>query len=165
MRQFHGIDANALGEQRQVGAVLLRPLEPADRPEWDRLWSAYLEFYRTSLPKAQFDLTFARYLDPAEPMNAFLAIEGGRPRGLVHVIFHHSGWMEGPTCYLQDLFVDHDARGTHLGRALIEHVYHVVKSAGGQRVYWLTHESNEVARRLYDRLADNPGFIQYVRKL
>ena len=29
------------------------------------------------------------------------------------------------------------------------------------RVYWQTHESNAVARRLYDRVAENSGFIVY----
>ncbi|HEY9359996.1 MAG TPA: GNAT family N-acetyltransferase, partial [Xanthobacteraceae bacterium] len=32
------------------------------------------------------------------------------------------------------------------------------------RVYWLTQESNAVARALYDKLAERSGFIQY-RKL
>jgi hypothetical protein len=33
--------------------------------------------------------------------------------------------------------------------------------AGANPPYWLTHETNAVARRLYDRLATNLGFIQY----
>ena len=28
-------------------------------------------------------------------------------------------------------------------------------------VYWLTHETNTTARALYDKLANNAGFIQY----
>jgi hypothetical protein len=39
------------------------------------------------------------------------------------------------------------------------------RAAGASRVYWLTHESNAVARSLYDTLADRPGFIQYRRIL
>jgi hypothetical protein len=28
-------------------------------------------------------------------------------------------------------------------------------------VYWNTHESNSTARRLYDKVAENRGFIRY----
>ena len=52
-----------------------------------------------------------------------------------------------------------------MGRALIEHVYDVVKAAGGKRVYWLTHETNTTARNLYKRLAEEPGFVEYTKAL
>jgi hypothetical protein len=32
-------------------------------------------------------------------------------------------------------------------------------------VYWHTHEGNATARRLYDAVAENRGFIQYVLPL
>ena len=35
---------------------------------------------------------------------------------------------------------------------------------GAERVYWLTHESNDTARVLYDSVAQNTGFIQYNRR-
>jgi len=36
---------------------------------------------------------------------------------------------------------------------------------GLQRVYWQTHESNATGRRLYDRVAENEGFIVYSHTL
>jgi GNAT superfamily N-acetyltransferase len=48
------------------------------------------------------------------------------------------------------------------GRKLIEAVAAAAHAAGANAPYWLTHESNTVARRLYDRLAKNHGFLQYV---
>jgi len=33
------------------------------------------------------------------------------------------------------------------------------------RVYWHTQSSNETARRLYDQIAENRGFIQYLIQL
>jgi GNAT superfamily N-acetyltransferase len=98
-------------------------------------------------------------------MFAYLAERDGTARGLVHIILHRSGWLDHPTCYLQDLFVDPGERGTGMGHALIEHVYDVIRAAGGKKVYWLTHESNATARQLYDRVATNAGFIQYVKSL
>jgi len=57
--------------------------------------------------------------------------------------------------------VDPAARGTGCGRLLIEAVAESARKAGANSPYWLTHQSNAVARRLYDRLGRNQGFIQY----
>jgi GNAT superfamily N-acetyltransferase len=160
-----GLDAAAFNRAGGKGAVRVRPLAPTDRARWNELWTGYLAFYKTTLPQAQYDLTFTRYLDPTEPMYAYLAEHKGRAMGLVHIILHRSGWMNGPTCYLQDLFVEPSERGTGMGRALIEHVYDVVKAAGGTRVYWLTQEGNTTARKLYDRIAEAPGFVEYTKSL
>ena len=165
MQPLYGLAARAFEASGKYNAVTVRPLAATDRRDWDRLWKGYLDFYETTLPPAQYDLTFKRFLDPAEPMFAYLALHDGKAKGLVHIILHRHGWREGPTCYLQDLYVDRDTRGTGMGRALIEHVYHVTKAAGGGRVYWMTHETNTTARQLYDRIAEKTGFIQYARSV
>jgi GNAT superfamily N-acetyltransferase len=109
-------------------------------------------------------VTFERMLDPDEPCWAALAEVDGKPVGLVHVILHRSTWTVGNYAYLQDLFVSDEVRGKGVGRALIEYVYDRAKEAGASRVYWLTHETNTDAMKLYDRIADRSGFVQY-RKL
>ena len=53
------------------------------------------------------------------------------------------------------------ARGGGIGRQLIEHVYDTAWEAGCARVHWLTHETNHDAMRLYDRIAERSGFVQY----
>jgi GNAT superfamily N-acetyltransferase len=94
-------------------------------------------------------------------MHGAFAVDGPRPVGIVHYIEHRSCWTIGNYCYLQDLFVDGSVRGRGAGRALIEHVYAHAKALGCSRVHWLTQESNHDARKLYDRIADRSGFIQY----
>jgi len=84
---------------------------------------------------------------------------------MVHWIFHRSCWTDGDYCYLQDLFVAEQARGSGVGRGLIEHVYAQASQAGAARVHWLTHESNAIAMQLYDRIAERPGLVQYRKKL
>jgi GNAT superfamily N-acetyltransferase len=145
---------------------IVRPLEPSDQAQWAPLFEAYLRFYETVLPKEQYDLTWSRFLDPAEPMHALGAFEAdGRMAGLVHVIFHRSCWLPEVTCYLQDLYVDATQRGKGTGEALIEAVADLARTHKAGRLYWLTHESNATARRLYDRVAQNAGFIQYRKPL
>ena len=105
--------------------------------------------------------TWERFFDPAEPVHALVAARGAELVGLVHYLFHRSTIMIAPTCYLQDLFTRAQERGRGVGRALIEAVYARAREAGTGRVYWLTHETNQVARRLYDSLAERSGFIVY----
>jgi len=52
-------------------------------------------------------------------------------------------------------------RGSGIGRKLIEHVYAEASRQGCARVYWLTHETNATAIRLYDHVAERSGFVQY----
>ena len=144
--------------------LTIRELTPADRAEWEPLWRGYQIFYKTDIPAGTTDVTWARFHDPVEPMNVFGAFQDGRIIGIVHTIMHRSCWTIDNYCYLQDLFVDPTVRGTGAGRALIEAVYDFAKAKGASRVHWLTHETNDQAMLLYDRIADKSGFIQY-RKL
>ena len=141
--------------------IEIRPLRHDERADWEPLWTGYLEFYKTSVPRQTYDATWARLHDPAEPMWALGATVDGTLLGIVHYLYHRSCWTVGDYCYLQDLFVADSARKRGLGRALIEAVYEKARVAGASRVYWNTHETNTTARALYDTLADRPGFIQY----
>jgi GNAT superfamily N-acetyltransferase len=146
-------------------SIAVRPLEADDREQWEPLWAGYLAFYKTVVPPEVTDTTWRRLHDPSEPMHVLGAFLDERLIGIVHYLFHRSTWTTGDYCYLQDLFTADDARGLGAGTALIEAVYEEARAAGASRVYWLTHESNAVARSLYDTLADRPGFIQYRRIL
>jgi len=144
----------------------IRMLEAGDRAAWAPLWQGYLDFYKVSLPAEVTQTTWRRLNDPAEPMHALGAFdEDGRLLGIAHYIFHRSTWSPTSYCYLNDLFTVPAGRGKGVGRALIERLYEEAKAAGSTRVYWLTHESNETAQALYDRIADKPGFIQYRKAL
>ncbi|HEY5289999.1 MAG TPA: GNAT family N-acetyltransferase [Caulobacteraceae bacterium] len=148
---------------------VVRPPGRDDREQWDALWRGYNAFYGrsgpTALDPAITETTWARLFDPAEPVRAFVAEAEGNLIGLTHYLFHRSTTMIAPTCYLQDLFTSEAARGQGVGRALIEAVYAAAGAAGSTRVYWQTHETNTVARALYDRVAANSGFIVYAKTL
>lgn len=144
--------------------IEIRPLRPEDAAEWRRLWTGYLEFYQTAVPEEVYATTFSRLLgDDPQDFNGFLALVGGRPMGLVHFLFHRHCWKIENVCYLQDLYVDPQARGTGLGRKLIEAVYAAADANGTPAVYWLTQDFNTIGRQLYDRIAQVTPFIRYVR--
>lgn len=145
--------------------VAIRAAAAADFDQWLVLWEGYQRFYQVQIAREVTDRTWARLLDPGEPMSCAVAADGQRLVGLVHSIFHRSTWTEGDYCYLQDLFVAADARRGGHGRRLIEHVYDAARRHGASRVYWLTHETNEDAMKLYDQVAQRSGFIQYRRAM
>jgi GNAT superfamily N-acetyltransferase len=157
----YGVAPHATSLSFDDGRVNVRPLTQADRAAWTQLWRGYLDFYETQLGDAQYALTWARIHDPAEPQFGYVADVGGVSEGLVHIIFHRSGWTDAASCYLQDLYVNPAARGTQVGKALIDHAGRVAHAAGSGGVYWLTHATNTYAMRLYDRVAVKTGFLQY----
>jgi GNAT superfamily N-acetyltransferase len=148
-----------------VSEIQIRPVAAEDHAAWLPLWKAYLTFYKTELPDAVTESTWKRFLDSTEPTNAALAWEDGKAVGMVHFIFHRSNWSINYSCYLQDLLVVPDQRGTGVGRKLIEHVYVAAKQGGADKVHWLTHETNATAIQLYERIAERPGFIQFRKPL
>jgi GNAT superfamily N-acetyltransferase len=149
--------------------VLIRPVQPTDFSQWKPLWDGYNAFYgrkgSTALPDAITNMTWSRFFDEYEPMHALIAEQSGNLVGSVHFIFHRSTISIAPTCYLQDLFTLESARGKGVGRALIEQVYKRAQQAGSSRVYWLTHETNETAMKLYEKVAEKSGFIVYRKPL
>ena len=140
----------------------IRPLQQSDHADWRRLWTAYLDFYKTTVPEEVYATTWERLLSAGafEP-KGFIALAEGDAVGLVHYIFHRSCWSIEGNCYLQDLFTDEGARGHGAGAALIETVRMAAAQRGVANVYWMTHETNDRARRLYDRVARRTGFIEY----
>ena len=148
---------------------LVRPILQADFAAWKPLWDGYNAFYGRQGPTALADeitrTTWQRFFDPHEPVFALVAERDGALLGLTHYLFHRSTTRIEPTCYLQDLFTVPAARGQGVGRALIEGVSEAAHSAGVKRLYWQTHESNTAGRRLYDKVAQQLGFIVYNRDL
>lgn len=132
----------------------------ADRGRWAELWAGYLTFYKTSQPPEVYDFTWRRLFD-GRLHGLGARDDAGRLIGITHFLYHESAWSLTPVCYLQDLFVDPEVRGSGAGRALIEGVDKAAGAAGVTRLYWQTQADNETARRLYDRLAVNRGFIRY----
>lgn len=142
----------------------IRDVTAADRQGWQKLWHGYIAFYETTIPPEVTDTTWARFLDPAEPMFSLVAEdETGQLIGFTNCVLHRGTWSIGDFCYLEDLFTAESARGRGVGRALIEAVYKRADELDCGRVYWLTHETNYAGRALYDKVARNLGFIQYRR--
>jgi GNAT superfamily N-acetyltransferase len=145
--------------------TIIRGVAPTDFDQWLPLWDGYNAFYKrigpAAIPAEITRMTWERFFDSYEPVNALVAERRGRLLGLAHYIFHRNTTMRGPACYLQDLFTSDEARGQGVGRALINGVCDRARVAGSTRVYWQTRETNVIAQTLYDKVAERSGFIVY----
>ena len=142
--------------------VNIRPLRVSDRDAWAVLWTAYLEFYGSSVPDAVYESTFERLLGQDDTdFSGLVAEQNGTLVGLTHYLFHRHCWKIENTCYLQDLYADPSVRGKGIGRQLIEAVYAVSEAARARSGDWLGQDDDVAARQLYDRVAVLTPFIKY----
>ena len=135
------------------------PLAAGDRSAWEGLARGYKAFYRDWIPDEAYEATWRRLRHGTE-LHALGARLDGRLIGIAHYFFHPAFWG-GEACYLQDLFVEEEARGRGAARALIDRVAQAAREHGATRYYWHTQEDNARARALYDQVARFSGFIRY----
>lgn len=140
----------------------IRAAQDADHQGWLKLWRGYCDALESAVPDAVTAGTWRRILAPDEPIFCLLALGPGEvPVGLANYVLHPHTWSMQTVCYLEDLFVAPEARGTGAARALIDRLVALGKERGWRRVYWHTHESNYRARTLYDRVTARTDYIRY----
>lgn len=79
------------------GELRITPIEKGDYDEWERLFRLYIEFYKSSLPDAQYPKTFARILDPQKDLYGLVLRDSNNPRklyGLAHYFPVQAPWAE-----------------------------------------------------------------------
>ncbi|HEX9035705.1 MAG TPA: GNAT family N-acetyltransferase [Ktedonobacterales bacterium] len=139
--------------------ITIDKLSSSDRDVWETLFRAYIDFYQRVEPSAMYDRAWQEFQMDTR-LHAFGARLDGRLVGITHFLAHPS--TSGPdVCYLQDLFTAPEVRGQGVARALIAAVVEWARAHSCSRVYWQTQASNSTARLLYDKVAENRGFIRY----
>lgn len=130
-----------------------------DRADWETLFRGYIDFYERTSPPEMYERAWTEF-GRDEALHALSAKIDGKLVGITHFLVHAS--TSGPdVCYLQDLFTAPAARGQGVARALVAAVVEWARERDCGRVYWSTQETNTTARRLYDQVAVNRGFILY----
>lgn len=146
--------------------VLIRPLAEADRQAWQRLYAGYAEFYKVAQTDDMRATVWGWIQDPACEVEALVAQDkSGRLIGLAHFRAFRRPLSASIGGFLDDLFVDPDARGSGAAQALIAAVKAAGMARGWTVIRWITAADNARARAAYDKLAIATPWVTYDIKL
>ena len=102
-------------------------------------------------------------MDPAHELAAIVARPevDAEPVGIAHYRPFVRPLQGSTACFLDDLFVAPEHRGTAVVDALLAALQARSRERGWSQVRWITRASNERARKAYDRLAVVTDLVTY----
>jgi GNAT superfamily N-acetyltransferase len=155
-------DPIASGPRPLADGVEIRPARPEEAEELLPLMRAYCDFYESSPPdEGLMEMMRTLIADPSQGA-LFIARDGTRAVGFAAVDWKWSSLKGARIGYLEDLFVDPDARGNGIADALIEICAERCRELGIPAMEWLTAPDNHRAQKVYDRTGATPEtFIEY----
>jgi len=141
----------------------VRPLTVDELEEALPLIAGYQRFYGVESPDDNRNRTFfRRFIAPSEEGLLLGAWNGAELAGFATLYWTFSSTLAADVVLMNDLFVRSDARGSGVGRALIQASVEVAKARGAPHVEWLTAIDNRVAQALYERVgAERSAWFGY----
>lgn len=148
---------------RVPAAVQIAPVAPEDFEELLPLIAAYQRFYEVEeIDEGRNRDFFRRFLAPSEDGLLLGARQEGDLIGYACLFWHFSSLQAEEVVLLNDLYVEEDARGRGVGRALIEATAAATRERGAPFFEWVTAPENHAAQRLYDSTgAERSEWIAY----
>jgi ribosomal protein S18 acetylase RimI-like enzyme len=129
---------------------MVRLATEQDAAEVARLMIGFRDWWSRTEPRdAAFVAGVRRVL--ADPNSDFL-LAGQPPAGVCQLRYRYSIWTESDDCWLEDIFVEEHARGSGMGRALVEAAFERARERGCRRMELDVNEENAGALRLYESL-------------
>jgi len=93
---------------------------------------------------------------PRPACEAIIGEIDSTPRGFALYFHNFSTWKGRAGLYLEDLYVQPQARGCGLGKALFQHVASIALARGCPRLEWAVLDWNTPAIDFYTRLGASP---------
>jgi GNAT superfamily N-acetyltransferase len=152
----------AEGPRQLADGVEIRPAREEEIDELMPLMRAYCDFYESS-PADEGVIKMARTLmtDPSQGA-VFVARQDGRAIGFATLDWKWSMLKGARIGYLEDLFVDPDARGSGTADALIQVCADRCRELGMPAMEWLTAPDNHRAQKVYNRTgAESDTYVEY----
>ena len=143
---------------------MIRFLEHKDKVEWKKLYNAYADFYKVSMNPRILDTFWDWIHDDNHIVNGICYELEGNIVGISHYRTMTRPIKGEYIGFLDDLFVEPEFRGRQIAKKLINHLKSLSKANNWDGIRWITHSSNENAKKLYDKIANNTGFELYELK-
>lgn len=146
-------------------SLIIRPVAPSDETAWATLYAGYAAFYKVPQDDEMRQRVFGWLMDPDHACNGLVAQQDdGTLIGLTHYRPFSSPLRACQNCFLDDLFVDPEARGSGAADALIHGVAEDARKRGWGMVRWITADDNYRGRGVYDKLATRTAWVVYDMK-
>lgn len=144
------------------GSWRVRRLTAGDSERWRALYAAYAAFYRVEQSDEQAERTWGWLLDPEHEVEGLVVVDqNGRVAGLAHVRPFARPLSATVGGFLDDLYVDEQARGTGAADALLQALQDLAVERGWSVVRWITADDNHRARGKYDQVAARTSWVTY----
>jgi len=129
----------------------VRIADARDAEEVARLLVAFRDFYDSDWPSANAFLAVVERLMDDRKTEFLLGstTEAGPPQAVCQLRFRLSVWTAADDCWVEDLFVSEEARGSGLGAAMIEASFERARVRGCRRIELDVDAGNEPAVGLY----------------
>jgi GNAT superfamily N-acetyltransferase len=86
------------------------------------------------------------------------AKESPQPGGVCQLRYRYGVWMAAEDCWLEDLYVREEDRGSGLGASLVRAAIERARERGCGRIELDVSESNAAAWALYERMGFSAGY-------
>ena len=144
-------------------APTVRRVRAEDAAAWARLFAAYRAFYRLPADDGAVATTWGWVLGELHGMAGLVAVgpDGRSLVGLANLRTFARPSTGTIGLFLDDLFVDPEARRGGTGSALLRAAGHLAAERGATVVRWITAPDNVRARAVYDRHATATPWVTY----
>ena len=134
-----------------------------DQPEWQHLFAGYARFYNISLPDEVASRVWSWLRDPAHVLEGLIVRDrNNRVIAIAHVRACPRSLSGCDIGFVDDMYVDPDARGSGAADALVARLQELAKERGWPILRWVTQHFNERGRAFYDKYTGGPSdFIMY----
>ena len=143
---------------------MIRDLRPVDFDMWSNLYKGYAEFYKVTMNKKILCNLWSWIHDESHAVKGICFELENKIVGIAHYRTMPRPIKGQYIGFLDDLFVKPDFRGQKIAQKLINHLRSLSKINNWEGIRWITHSSNQNAKKLYDKIAINTGFELYELK-
>ena len=143
---------------------MIRKLERKDKKNWIKLYCGYAKFYKVPMNQEILDTLWEWIHNEIHDVNAICYKFEGKIVGIAHYRTMPRPIKGQYIGFLDDLFVEPEFRCQQIAQKLISHLKSLSKDNNWDGIRWITHSSNENAKKLYDKIANNTGFELYELK-
>ncbi len=139
-------------------SLMVRRATAADAPEILRMIRALASYERQPEAVEATEQSLRTILFGDDPkVFAHVAEQDARAVGVAVWFLNFSTWTGRHGIYLEDLFVDPDARRAGVARALFVALAREAKALGCARIDWAVLDWNELAMDFYQRIGGRPS--------